>query len=84
MNRRQTLAQRREELVERSERQRRALVATVEPVARRVHAVDRVVTLVRHYPVLSSLVVGAVALYGPRRVFDLGARALTLYALLKR
>ena len=84
MTRSQTLAQRREELVERSATQRRALVATVEPVARKVVAVDRVVSLLRHHPVLASVVVGAVALYGPRKVFELGSRALTLYALLRR
>jgi hypothetical protein len=84
MNRSQSLAQRREELVERSARQRRALVATAEPVVRRAAAVDRVVALVRRYPIVSSLVVGAVALYGPRRVLQLGTRALTLYALLRR
>jgi hypothetical protein len=84
MNRKQNLEQRRHDLVERSATQRRTLVAIAEPVARKALAVDRVVTLVRRYPVLASLAVGAVALYGPRRVFDLGARALTLYALLRR
>ena len=84
MNRRQSLEQRRNDLVERSATQRRALIATVEPIARKAVAVDRVVAYVRHYPVLSSLAVGAVALIGPRKVIDLGARALTLYALLRR
>jgi hypothetical protein len=84
MNRKQSLAQRRNELLERSSTQRAALIVTAAPVARRVDAVDRVVRYVRAYPVAASLVVGAVALIGPRKVFDLGSRALTLYALLKR
>ena len=42
-----------------------------------------VVAEVRRYPVLSSLVVGAIALLGPRRILDWGSRAITLYALLK-
>jgi hypothetical protein len=42
------------------------------------------VAYVRQYPVLASLAVVAVALIGPRKLFDLGARAIALYALLKR
>lgn len=84
MNRKQSLEQRRNDLVERSAAQRRALIATVEPIARKAVAVDRVVAYVRTYPVAASLVVGAVALIGPRKVFELGTRALTLYALFRR
>jgi hypothetical protein len=43
-----------------------------------------VVAYVRQYPVLASLAVGAVALIGPRRLFEVGTRAIALYALLKR
>jgi hypothetical protein len=50
---------------------------------RKAMVVDRVVTQVRRYPVVSSLVVGAVALLGPRKILDLGTRALTLYALFR-
>jgi hypothetical protein len=84
MNRLQGLAQRRQELVERSTAQRAALLAAAEPVVRKAAAVDRVVAYVRQYPVLASLAVVAVALIGPRKLFDLGARAIALYALLKR
>ena len=84
MNRIQGLAQRREELVERSAAQRAALLASAEPLVRKAVAVDRVVAYVRQYPVLASLAVGAVALIGPRRLFELGTRAIALYALLKR
>jgi hypothetical protein len=84
MNRLQGLAQRRQELVERSTAQRAALLAAAEPVVRKAAAVDRVVAYVRQYPVLASLAVGAVALIGPRRLFEVGTRAIALYALLKR
>ncbi len=40
--------------------------------------------MLRRYPVVTALAVGAVALIGPRRIFDLGTRALTLYMLLRR
>lgn len=39
---------------------------------------------VRNNPVIAALVVGGVALLGPRRIWDLGARAITLYTLLRR
>jgi hypothetical protein len=84
MNRLQGLAQRRQELVERSSAQRAALLAAAQPIARKAAAVDRAVAYVRQYPVLASLAVVAVALIGPRKLFDLGARAIALYALLKR
>jgi hypothetical protein len=84
VNRVQGLAQRRQELVERSAAQRTAVLAAAEPIVRKAAAVDRVVAHVRRYPVVASVVVGAVALIGPRRLFDLGMRALAFYALLKR
>jgi hypothetical protein len=72
-----------EELVRRSAEQRAALIASADPIVRKAMVVDRVVTQVRRYPVVSSLVVGAVALLGPRKILDLGTRALTLYALFR-
>ena len=84
MNRReQSLAARRRELVERSSAQRAALFAASEPLVRKAAAVDRVVGYVRSNPVVSAVAVGAVALLGPRRIFELGTRAITLYALLR-
>jgi len=83
MNHRQSLAQRRAELVERSAAQRAALLAAATPIVAKAAAVDRVVSYVRRYPVLSSFAVGAVALAGPRRLLDLGSRAVTLYMLLR-
>ncbi len=84
MNRLMGLAQRRLELVERSADQRAALLAAAEPIARKAAAVDRVVAYVRRHPAIASLAVGVVALIGPRKIFDLGARAITIYMLLRR
>jgi YqjK-like protein len=84
MNRIQGLAQRREELVERSTAQRTTVLAAAEPIVRKAAAVDRVLAYVRRYPAVASLAVGAVALVGPRKIFDIGARAITLYMLFRR
>lgn len=72
------------ELVELSTAQRAALIAAAAPMARKAAAADRVVAYVRRYPLFTSVLVGAVALAGPRRIFDMGSRALALYALLRR
>jgi YqjK-like protein len=72
-----------EQLVRRSTEQRATLLAEAAPLVRRARSVDRVVSYVWRYPVLTSVVVGAIALAGPRRVLDFGARALTLYTLLR-
>lgn len=72
-----------DELVRRSTEQRAALIASADPIVRKAMVVDRVVTQVRRHPVVSSLVVGAVALLGPRKILDLGTRAYTLYALFR-
>lgn len=84
MSRLQTLAQRREELVARSSVQRSALVAAAAPIARRAATADRALAYVRAHPLLSVAVVGAVALLGPRKLLELGTRAVALYALIKR
>lgn len=73
-----------EALIRRSTEQRAALVACAEPIVRKAAVLDRVVTQVRRHPVVSSVLVGAVALLGPRKILDLGTRALTLYALFRR
>jgi hypothetical protein len=85
MNRRdQGLAERRRELIERSAAQRAALLASAEPLVRKAAVLDRVVDHVRRNPVTTSIAVGALALLGPRRIFELGARTITLLALLRR
>ena len=72
------------ELVERSAAQRAALVADAQPLLRKAAATDRIVGALRRYPVVTTLIVGTVALIGPRRLFDYGTRAITLYMLLRR
>ena len=80
----QSLAGRRRELVERSSVQREALLVSADPLVRKAAALDRVVGYVRRNPIVAAAAVGAVALLGPRKIFDLGARAITLYMLLRR
>jgi len=80
----QSLAERRLELVDRSATQRAALVADAQPLLSKAAAADRILGMLRRYPVATALAVGAVALIGPRRLFDFGTRALTLYMLLRR
>ena len=80
----QGLAERREELVARSSAQRAALAVSAEPLVRKAANVDRVVGFVRNNPIIAGLAVGGVALLGPRRLWELGARAVTLYTLLRR
>ena len=72
------------ELVELSARQRAALVASAQPLVQTLEKVDRVVGYVRDNPVVSAAAVGAVALLGPRRLWEMAARAVTLYTLLKK
>ena len=79
-----TLAQRRRALVQRSSAQRAAILGAAEPITRKAASLGRVVDYVRRYPVVAAAAVGALALVGPRRVFDLGTRALTLYMLLRK
>ena len=80
----QRLAQRRRELVERSAAQRAALLADAEPLLRKAAVLDRVAGSLRRYPVVTALAAGAVAFFGPRKLFDLAARAITLYTLFRR
>ena len=78
------LAARRRELVERSSVQRAALFVSAEPLLRKAAALDRYVGYVRRNPVVSALAVGAVAVLGSRRIFDLAGRAITLYMLFRK
>ena len=74
----------REELVARSTAQRLALIASAQPLLRAAGAADAIVSKVRRYPVAVAVVAGAVVFLGSRRLFDLAARAVTLYALFRR
>ena len=81
---RQDLVQRREELVLRSSSQRMALVVSAEPLVRKAAALDRVVGYVRRNPAIAAVAIGAFALIGPRKIFDMATRAITVYALFRR
>ena len=80
----QGLAERRQELVARSAAQRSALIANAEPLLGQAAALDRIFASVRRHAVLSTLAVGAVALLGSRRLFDIAERLLTIYLLVRR
>lgn len=82
--RNQTLAARRLELLERSGVQRASVLGAAGPLLRQAATLDRMVGHVRRHPVAAVLAVAAVALFGPRRLFDWGTRALTLYMLFRR
>jgi hypothetical protein len=83
-HRTQDLARRRQELIDRSSVQRAALAAEAAPLVHKAAALDRVITSVRHHPVVTGLAAAAVVLLGARQVFALGSRALTLYALFRQ
>lgn len=82
--REQSLAQRRLELVQRSAAQRAALIANADPFLRKAAALDRIVSKLRQYPMVTAVAAGAVAFFGSRKLFGLLTRAITLYALFKR
>jgi YqjK-like protein len=83
-SREMSLAERRRALVERSAAQRAAILDGVASLASKATSLDRVVDYVRRYPVVAAAAAGAIAIVGPRRLFDLGTRALTLYMLLRK
>ena len=81
---RQALARRREELVMRSAAHRAVVVSEGAALVRKGAALDRIVSTVRRNPVVTGIALGAVLLAGPRKLFDLGERLLTLYLLLRQ
>ena len=85
MNRHQiALALRREELVARSAAQRSALIASVAPLAGKAAALDRVVGTLRRYSVIAGVVAGVAALFGSRRLIEMGSHLLRIYLLVRR
>jgi len=80
----QGLVQRRRELVARSAAQRAELVRNADPLLTKAAALDRVVTRVRDYPLITGAVAAGIVLLGSQRIFDLASRLLTVYALLRR
>jgi len=84
VNRLQSLAQRRLELVERSRAQRASLIASAAPITDKAAAFDRLIASARRHPVVTVLGAGAVALLASKRLFGFATRLLTLYALIRR
>jgi YqjK-like protein len=84
VNHLEELGLRRRELVERSAAQRRALEGLAQPLVQKAAVFDRASASVRRYPVISSLVAGAVVLFGSRRLFTWISRGLALYAILRK
>jgi len=80
----QNLAARRNELVARSAAQRSALIAEAQPLVDTAAKLDRLVGSVRHHPIVTAVAAAGVLLLGARPLFALGARLLTLYALVRR
>jgi hypothetical protein len=78
------LAQRREELVARSVAQRNALIASAAPLAGAAAALDRIAGTLRRYSVVAGVVAGVAALFGSRRLLEIGSRLVTLYLLVRR
>lgn len=77
------LQRRRAALVERSTELRAALVRDAAPIVQKAAGADRVVAVLRRYPVITAVAAGVVAVAG-RKVLPWLTRALTLYALLKQ
>ena len=78
------LAERRQELLERSSAQRAAIIAHAGPLLQAGAVADRLLSRVRRHPIAVTVGLGAVVLLGSRKLFDLATRALTLYALFRR
>jgi hypothetical protein len=78
------LAQRRRELLERSQAQRAALVASAAPLVRKAATLDRGLGYVQRHPVLAGAAGAAAMVLGSRRLLDIAARAVRLYFLLRR
>ena len=81
---RQSLEMRRRELVERSAAQRAQLQANLEPLLQKTAAVDRAMSSVRRYPMVSGALAAIVTLFGSRKLFSWMARGITLYTLLRK
>lgn len=78
------LAQRRQALAARAAVQRAELAGALQPVVRRLAALDRILAAVRRRPIVASVAVAALVLLGPRRLLYWALRALPLFALLRR
>jgi hypothetical protein len=78
------LRQRRALLLERCAAQRSAIAATVEPLAVKAAAADRVLTAVRVHPIVLTLAAGAIAGLIPRLIPPWLTRVLLVFSFLRR
>ena len=78
------LAEHRRALVEKSKAQRAAILAAGHPLASKAAAADRLLTRVRHHPVVVTALGAAVVILGTRKLFNIVTRVFTLYALFRR
>jgi hypothetical protein len=78
------LEDRRRALVLRSTLQRLRISVQAAPAARRLAAVDRVVTTLRAHPVAAGIALTGLALIGPRTLFRWAMRVAPAYSLLVR
>jgi len=83
-NREQSLAQRREELVGALGGAARGDLASIEPGGAQGGGARPHRFQGARLPVVTALGVGAVALLGTRRIFEIATKVLTLYALFRR
>jgi len=77
------LAQRRHALVARAAVQRGELALALQPAARRLAALDRIVAVVRRRHVLVWIAAAALVLLGPRRLWPWALRVAPLIAFLR-
>jgi len=78
------LARRRYALTALSREQRAGLVAAVQPAARGLAALDRVLAVVRARPFVVSLATAAFVILGPRRLLPWVLRVAPFVTLLRR
>lgn len=78
------LARRRHALTALSREQRASLVAAVQPTARGLALLDRIVAVVRARPVVISLAAAALVVLGPRRLLPWVVRLAPFAAFLRR
>jgi len=78
------LARRRQALAARAAVQRAELAGALQPVVRRLAALDRVVAALRERPLMVVAAAAALVLLGPRRLLRWALRVFPLVALLRR
>lgn len=78
------LAKRREALTARSCAQRAELAAVLQPTARGLGMLDRILAVVRARPVVISLAAAAMVVLGPRRLLPWVLRVAPFVPLLRR